>query len=54
MNVFIVMGVGKGGKRSRYCRDNFSTLGDALDWIEDNEDEAMDDNMDLYVEEVAA
>jgi hypothetical protein len=46
---FVVMAVGVGGAHHRYCRDNFATLGDALDWIEDNEEEADIDNVDLYV-----
>jgi hypothetical protein len=53
MNVFIVMGVVKGGKHIRYCRDNFPTLGDALDWIDDNEEESWDDGAELYVTELS-
>jgi hypothetical protein len=52
-NYFVVMAVGAGGRHNRYGRDIFPTLGDALDWIEDNEEEAEIDGVDLYVEERA-
>jgi hypothetical protein len=52
-NVFIIMAVGRGGKHRRYHNEHFATLGDALDWIDDNEEEADIDNVELYVAEVS-